>query len=118
MVANTKERPDGADIARVNEVAPRTRKDHRSDDNAGPPLFVRELRPNLAHHFLQEETTNTGAGVHSRQDEHRFKHNGEVVPIGHQIFHKGNLREDVSHANSQRNGAARAGHQAFLDLGF
>ena len=49
LVANTKERPDGANIARVNEVTPRTRKDHGGDDDAGPPLLVGELRPNLAH---------------------------------------------------------------------
>ena len=52
LVADTKERPNRADIARVDEITPSTGEYDRGDDNAGPPFFVSELRPDLTHHFL------------------------------------------------------------------
>ena len=116
MVADAEEGPDRTNVARPDEIAPRTREDRGSDHNAGPPFLVAELRPDLAHHFLQEEAAHAGAGVNSRQDEDGFEHDGEVIPVRHQAFHERNLREDVGHADGERHRAARTGHQAFLNF--
>ena len=118
LVADAEERPDRTDVARVDEVAPGAREDDGRDDDARPPFFVGELRPDLAHHFLQEEAAHAGARVNGRQNEDGFKHDGEVVPVGHQVFHEGDLREDVRHADGERHRAARTGHQRFLNLRF
>ena len=118
LIADTEERPDRTDVSRVDEVAPCAGKDRRGDDDAGPPILISEARPNLTHHLLQEEAAHTGAGIHCSQNEHGFKHDGEVIPIGHQAFHSRDLRENVSHADGERHRAARTVHQVFLNLCF
>ena len=118
LVADAEERPDRADVARVDQIAPRAGEDHGRDDDARPPFLVVELRNDLAHHFLQEEAPDAGAGVNSRQNEDGFEHDGEVIPVGHQMFHERNLREDVRHADGERHRTARTAHQAFLHFRF
>ena len=91
LVADPEQWPDVADVAAIDEIAPRTGKDEAGDDDAWPPVLVSPAGGNLAQHFLQEEATHAGTCVHSGQDEHGFEHDGEVIPVGHQMLHKGNL---------------------------
>ena len=82
----------------------------------GHQRLLEELGDDLADHFLEQEAADAGAGVDGGQDEHRFEHDGEVVPVGHQPLHEGHRREDVGHAHGERYRAARTALDLFADL--
>ena len=95
LVADAEQGPDAGNVAGVDEIAPRAREQEAGHDDAGPPVLVAELGDDLADHFLQEETANAGAGVHGGQDEYRFKHDGEVVPVAHEVGHQTMVRSTI-----------------------
>ena len=117
LVAHAEERPDGGDVAGVDQVTPGAGEDKTGADNARPPGLVVELGDNGADHFLEEETADPSTGVNGGQDEHGFKHDGKVVPVRHQPLHEGHLRKDVRHADGQRHRAAWPAGQVFLNRG-
>ena len=80
--------------------------------------MIGKLRNDLTHHFLQEEAPHAGTGIHSRENKDRFKHDGEVIPVGHQIFHPGDTAEDIGHTDGKTHGAARTGREVFLHFSF
>ena len=86
----------------------------RSDDRARQPVwffkFAIEAPAKLAH----QKTGHARAGVDRSEDEQRFKHDREVIPVLHQPAQTGNAVEDLRDAERQRDGAAGSPAQIFL----
>src|SRR5207247_2612780 len=49
------------------------------------------------------------------QDEQRLEHDGEVVPVRHEVREEGDAGEDLGEADGQRNRAAGTAGQALPD---
>lgn len=80
-------------------------------------MGIAELRPYAADEFLEHVTADTSTGVDDGHDEEGFKHDAEVIPVVHQVVKAGDVGEDESHADSQRNGAAGTMSYVFTDHG-
>ena len=62
----------------------------------------------MPQRILQHEAADPRAGVEDGENEQRFKHDGEVVPDGHQRFAAQRAREDMRHTQGKRGSAAGA----------
>lgn len=97
------------------EISPADAYSSAAEDNARPPFRIAERFVNSAQKFLQQITAYARAGINQSQNEQCFKHNAEMVPEAHELFHVRNFGEYVRHADSKRYGAARSVHQIFTD---
>ena len=100
LVGYTEDRPDSGQVPLEDDVTPCTGDQSRSDDSAGQPVGIAELRPYAADEFLKHVTADTGTGIDDGHDEERFKHDAEVIPVIHEVVEDWDVGEDESHAES------------------
>ena len=115
LVGYTENRPNRGQVAVQYEVTPCCADQSRCEDSAGFPVRVAEFRPYMADEFLEHVTTDTGTSIDDGHDEQGFKHDAEVIPVVHEVVEARQVREDVSHADSQGNSTARTMGDVFTD---
>lgn len=74
------------------------------------------IRPRLTDYHGIHKNHNPRAGINSGQDKDGLKHDREVIPVGHHSLHERNRRENVSHADGERNSATRTTLNLFANL--
>ena len=116
LVRDAEQRPQRIDAARPDEVTPGQHHHRRGRDRARHPVRIAPRLPHAPAGFLQQEPAHARPRIDRRENEDRFEHDGEVVPVVHQASHAGNVREDLRHAEGERDGASRPADDVLADL--
>ena len=85
-----------------------------SDNRARQPVWLLEFLVEPPAKLSDQKTRDTRAGIDRGEDEERFKHDREVVPVLHQPAEAGDAGEDFRDAERERDGAAGASAQVLL----
>ncbi len=110
LIDDSEHAPQRVDVPRIEQVAP-GKADHHAHQHVHPPVRLaakRRLRMEVGRGLLEDEARHTRARLQEREDEERLKHDHEVIPVGHQLAHPREGREDLRHADGERHRAARA----------
>src|SRR5437763_10843365 len=78
------------------------------------PVWLSELSIEAPSKLAQQKACDPSSGVDGRQDEKRFEHYREVIPVLHQPAQTRNSVEDFRDAQRQRQGASGAPAQVLL----